>query len=89
MFAGEKRTNTASRSATRETRGIILSYSGGIVESLYASNAQVSAEAHGHLGASMSQTGAERLARQGLPFNAILGRYYAGASLARLAWHDQ
>ena len=89
VFGGEKSITTASRSATRETRGIILSYSGGIVESLYASNAQVSAEAHGHLGASMSQTGAQRLARQGLPFNAILGKYYAGASLARLTWHDQ
>ena len=89
VFAGEKSTTQASRSATRQTRGMILSYSGGIVESLYASNAQVSAEAHGHLGASMSQTGAQQLARQGLAFNAILGRYYAGASLARLTWHDQ
>jgi len=89
VFAGEKSTTQASRSATRQTRGMILSYSGGMVESLYASNAQVSAEAHGHLGASMSQTGAQQLASQGLPFNAILGRYYAGASLARLTWHDQ
>ena len=89
VFAGEKSTTQASRSATRQTRGMILSYSGGIVKSLYASNAQVSAEAHGHLGASMSQTGAQQLASQGLPFNAILGRYYAGASLARLTWHDQ
>ena len=31
-------------SATWDTRGIILSYGGGIVESLYASNAQVSAK---------------------------------------------
>ncbi|MCB4427729.1 SpoIID/LytB domain-containing protein [Synechococcus sp. MU1643] len=89
VFAGEKSTTQASRSATPQPRGMILSYSGGIVESLYASNAQVSAEAHGHLGASMSQTGAQHLASQGLPFNAILGRYYAGASLARLTWHDQ
>ena len=42
-----------------------------------------------HLGASMSQSGAQQHAHQGLPFNAILGRYYAGASLARLTWHDQ
>ena len=89
VFGGDKSTTTASRSATQETRGIILSYSGGILESLYAPNAQVSTQAHGHLGASMSQTGVERLARQGLPFNAILGRYYPGASLARLTWHDQ
>ena len=89
VFAGEKSTTQASRSATRQTRGMILSYSGDIVESLYASNAQVSAEAHGHLGASMSQTGAQQLASQGLPFNAILGKYFAGALLARLTWHDQ
>ena len=89
VFAGETSTSQASRSATWDTRGIILSYGGGIVESLYASNAQVSAEAHGHLGASMSQTGAQHLAQQGLPFNAILGKYYAGASLARLKRHDQ
>ena len=89
VFSGETSTTQASRSATWETRGLILSYGGGIVESLYASTAQISAEAHGHLGASMSQNGAQNLARQGLPFNAILGRYYAGASLARLKWHDQ
>ena len=89
MFAGETSTTSASRSATWETRGIIISYGGGIVESLYASNAQVSSEAHGHLGASMSQTGAQYLASQRLPFSAILGSYYTGASLARLKWHDQ
>jgi len=89
VFAGETSTSQASRSATWDTRGIILSYGGGIVESLYASNGQVSAAAHGHLGASMSQTGAQHLAQQGLSFNAILGRYYAGASLARLKRHDQ
>ena len=89
VFSGETSTTHASRSATWQTRGIVLSYDGGIVESLYASTAQVSAEAHGHLGASMSQTGAQHLALQGRPFNAILGRYYAGASLARLKRHDQ
>ena len=89
VFSGETSTSQASRSATWETRGIILSFSGGIVESLYASNAQVSAEAHGHLGASMSQIGAQQLARQGIPFNAILAKYYAGASLAWLKRHDQ
>ena len=89
VFAGETSTTSPSQSATWETREIILSCGGGIVESLYASNAQVSAEAQGHLGASMSQIGAQHLASQGLPFNAILGSYYAGASLARLKWHDQ
>jgi peptidoglycan hydrolase-like amidase len=32
----------------------------------------------------MSQHGARELAEQGLRYNEILGRYYKGASLARL-----
>jgi stage II sporulation protein D len=61
-----------------------LSYRGGLVESLYAATSEISAEAHGHLGASMSQHGAQELAQQGLAFNEILGRFYQGASIARL-----
>jgi peptidoglycan hydrolase-like amidase len=70
--------------ATRDTSGLILSYQGGIVESLYASTTALSLEAHGHLGASMSQHGAQDLASRGLPYNQILARYYPGAALARL-----
>ena len=84
VFAGDGSVSGTSLEAARATRGIILTYEGGIVESLYAANRSISIEAHGHLGASMSQSGAQDLALQGLPFNAILGRYYQGASLARL-----
>jgi hypothetical protein len=70
--------------ATRATAGQILSYRGGIVESLYAATDAISLEAHGHLGASMSQHGAQDLANQGWSYRQILGRYYPGASLARL-----
>ena len=84
VFAGDGSVSGPSLEAARATRGIILTYEGGIVESLYAANRSISIEAHGHLGASMSQSGAQDLALQGLPFNAILGRYYRGASLARL-----
>jgi hypothetical protein len=70
--------------AAQDTVGLILSYQGGIVESLYAANSQISAEAHGHLGASMSQHGAQALALRGERYNQILGHYYRGASLARL-----
>lgn len=70
--------------AAQDTLGLILSYQGGIVESLYAANSQISAEAHGHLGASMSQQGAQALALRGERYNQILGHYYRGASLARL-----
>ena len=70
--------------ATVEKRGMVLSYQGGLVESLYALTQAISEQAHRHLGASMSQHGAQRLATQGLRFDEILGRYYQGASLAQL-----
>ena len=83
-YRGLERLNARTREAALRTAGLILSYQGGIVESLYASTQQISLEAHGHLGASMSQHGARTLAEQGHRYNAILGRYYPGASLARL-----
>ncbi len=83
-YTGLSSVNTRTREATASTAGVILSYQGGIVESLYAATQQIVDEAHGHLGASMSQTGAQELAQQGLRYNEILGRYYRGASLARL-----
>ncbi len=83
-YTGLSAVNARTRQATGSTAGLILSYRGGIVESLYAATQQIVDEAHSHLGASMSQTGAQELAQQGLRFNEILGRYYRGASLARL-----
>lgn len=69
--------------ATDETAGMILSYQGGIVESLYAASDEIVASAHGGLG--MSQQGAYKLAAQGYNYQQILGTYYPGTSLARLA----
>jgi len=83
-YEGLSSVSGRTREATTSTAGVILSYQGGIVESLYAATQQIVDEAHGQLGASMSQTGAQELAQQGLRFNEILGRYYQGASLARL-----
>ncbi|MFM7313136.1 MAG: SpoIID/LytB domain-containing protein [Cyanobium sp.] len=83
-YEGLSSVTRSTRQATASTAGIILSYQGGIVESLYAATQQIVDEAHGHLGASMSQTGAQDMASQGLRYNQILGRYYQGASLARL-----
>jgi len=73
-----------SRAAVEATSGLILSYQGGIVESLYASDRQLAFEAHGHLGASMSQQGARMLAQKGFSYGQILSTYYRGARLARL-----
>ncbi|MDM7952158.1 MAG: SpoIID/LytB domain-containing protein [Cyanobium sp. CZS 25K] len=83
-YRGLSSVNGRTRQATASTSGVILSYQGGIVESLYAATTRLTQEAHGHLGASMSQHGAQDLAQQGLRYNEILGRYYQGASLARL-----
>lgn len=83
-YRGLTSVNPRTRQATASTAGVILSYQGGIVESLYAATSRISQEAHGHLGASMSQHGAQELAQQGLRYNEILGRFYQGASLARL-----
>ncbi len=83
-YTGLGSVNARTREATSSTAGVILSFQGGIVESLYAATQQIVDEAHGHLGASMSQTGAQELALRGLRYNEILGRYYRGASLARL-----
>ena len=83
-YAGTTSSSSSTIQATEATRGLVLSFKGGLVESLYAATQEISDEAHGHLGASMSQHGAQKLAQQGLRFNEILGRYYAGASLARI-----
>jgi len=83
-YEGLSSVSGPTRQATDSTAGVILSYQGGIVESLYAATQQIVEEAHGHLGASMSQNGAQELASQGMRYTQILGRYYQGASLARL-----
>lgn len=83
-YNGERSLQPRTLEAVRLTSGIILSYQGGIVESLYAANQQIVQEAHGSLGASMSQTDAQRLAAEGQRYTEILGRFYPGASLARL-----
>lgn len=83
-YRGQASVVERTRQAASSTAGLILSYQGAIVESLYAANRQITLEAHGHLGASMSQHGAQAMAEQGFRYNQILGRYYPGASLARL-----
>lgn len=83
-YRGLASSSERTRQAAQATVGLILSYQGGIVESLYAANSRISWEAHGQLGASMSQEGAQELARSGQLYNEILAHYYRGASLARL-----
>jgi stage II sporulation protein D len=77
----ESETNT-THLAVNETRGILLSYQGGVVESLYASSDQLVQEAHGGFG--MSQEGASQLAQKSFNYQQILGHFYPGTGLAVL-----
>jgi peptidoglycan hydrolase-like amidase len=77
----EKEYNTTQK-AVRDTAGMILSYKGGVVESLYAATDEIVARAH--KGRGMSQTGAYKLAESGYDYQQILGYYYPGVQLARL-----
>ena len=54
------------------------------MESLYAATHEIAKQAHAHLGASMSQAGAQQLAQQGKTYTEILDWYYNGAELARI-----
>ncbi len=65
--------------AVGETTGEILSYQGGVVESLYAATQAIVDRAH--KGAGMSQTGAYAYAAQGYDYRQILGVYYPGVAI--------
>ena len=82
VYKGMNSEYNTSQKAVKETAGQIVSYKGGIVESLYASTDEIVAQAHG--GAGMSQTGAYKLAEQGYDYRQIIGYYYPGAATARL-----
>jgi stage II sporulation protein D len=77
----EAETNT-TQDAVNATRGILLSYKGGVVESLYASSIDIVKDVHGGYG--MSQEGANQLAQNRFSYAQILGYFYPGTSLAVL-----
>lgn len=82
VYKGMNSEYNTTQKAVKETAGQIISYKGGIVESLYASTDEIVAQAHGGVG--MSQTGAYKLAAQGYNYRQIIGYYYPGAATARL-----
>ncbi len=65
--------------AINETSGQILSYRGGVVESLYAATQAIVDKAH--KGAGMSQNGAYAYANLGYSYQQILGVYYPGVAI--------
>jgi peptidoglycan hydrolase-like amidase len=82
VYKGLQSEANTTHEAVNATAGEILSYKGGVVESLYAATDEIVSRAHG--GRGMSQTGAYELARQGYTYEQILGNYYPGVGLARL-----
>jgi peptidoglycan hydrolase-like amidase len=82
VYKGVNSEYSTTQQAVSATSGQILSYSGGVVESLYAATDEIVARAH--RGRGMSQTGAYDLAQQGYDYQQILARYYPGVGLARL-----
>ncbi len=82
VYKGMNSEYNTTQKAVKATAGQIISYKGGIVESLYASTDEIVAQAHGGVG--MSQTGAYKLAAQGYDYRQIIGYYYPGAVTARL-----
>ena len=65
-----------------KTVGEILSYQGGVVESLYGATQAIVDKAH--KGAGMSQTGLMLMQIQGYDYREILAVYYPGVAIARL-----
>jgi hypothetical protein len=86
VYKGVEREYNTSQQAVQETSGQVLSYRGGVVESLYAATDDIVSSVHG--GRGMSQTGAYQLAAQGYDYQQILNRYYPGVGLARLVLHQ-
>jgi Stage II sporulation protein len=82
VYKGIQSEYQSTHQAVNATAGQILSYKGGVVESLYAATDEIVAWAHG--GRGMSQTGAYKLAEKGLDYQQILSNYYPGVGLARL-----
>jgi hypothetical protein len=82
-YNGTESETGATQQAVDATRGILLSYQGGVVESLYASSLDLVRDVHGGFG--MSQHGANKLAQQSYSYAQILNHFYPGTGLAVLS----
>jgi len=82
VYKGINSEGDTSRNAVTATLGQVLSYQGGVVESLYASTDEIVSSVH--KGRGMSQYGAYDLAKSGYNYQQILDRYYPGVIVARV-----
>lgn len=82
QYEGIQAEANTTQAAVNQTRGLLLSYQGGVVESMYAASDQIVTDIFG--GRGMSQNGAYKLAAQGYDYMHILGAYYPGTGLSHL-----
>lgn len=82
QYEGIQAEANTTQAAVNQTKGLLLSYQGGVVESMYAASDQIVTDIFG--GKGMSQNGANKLAAQGYDYLHILGAYYPGTGLSRL-----
>ena len=82
VYKGIATEYNTTHQAVSQTAGEILSYQGGVVESLYGATQAIVDKAHKGVG--MSQTGAYTYANQGYDYRQILAVYYPGVAIARL-----
>lgn len=85
VYKGVSSEWNTTRQAVEETRGVFLSYKGGVVESMYAASDDIVKNVFG--GRGMSQNGALGLAKQGYNYQQILSNYYPGTGLAWIDAH--
>lgn len=83
VYSGIEKEDDRTNQAVDMTAGEYVSYKGGIVESLYAASDDIVAEAFA--GRGMSQLGALSLAEKGYQYQQILGTYYPGTKVGRIA----
>lgn len=80
-YRGVETETHSTLAAVEQTAGIVLSYNGAVVESLYAASDHIVRDVHKGFG--MSQNGANQLAQRQYSFQQILAHFYPGT---RLAW---
>lgn len=83
-YRGVETETATTIAAVEATRGTVLVKDGRIFLSQYASTDAISQSAHGGIGKSMSQIGAQTLAKQGATTLQILEYYYPGSAVGIL-----
>ena len=84
VYRGVETEMDTTIAVVNDTRGLVLLRDDQVFLSQYASTDAISQAAHGGIGNSMSQVGAQVMASQGATMPEILARYYPGVSFGAL-----